>query len=222
MAMGGNSITWWVSYGVVPVHVVLPQAHRSGLSSRTVVGGKRACRCPGWPGFPPALRGVADGERWRVFLEGWSDDGGRLDGLASWRSRASRLATRSWRSWSCVRSCCPVRREAWTAGGVCSQSWRGKGKGPGAWSGGGSSSIPYPRCVHRGIRRHCLEQRSGLLSSGSAGSGHVSRLPTTASTSEERRGAPGTRSTDDIPVIAYKRGRDHEGYYRLFACTTST
>ena len=48
--------------------VVLPHGHRSGRSSWTVVGGKSAWRCPGWPGFPPAFRGVVVGGRWRGFL----------------------------------------------------------------------------------------------------------------------------------------------------------
>jgi len=105
----------------------VPHAHRSGWSTCTAVGGKRAWRCPAWPGFPPAVRGVAGAERCRGFVEGGSDDGGRWEVGECWWRRASSVSTRAW---SGVRSACIVRRDAWTAGGVCSQSCGGKGNGP--------------------------------------------------------------------------------------------
>src|SRR5262245_25338857 len=56
--------------------------------SWTVVGGKSTWRWPRGPGFPPAFWGVV--ARWRGFLYGESNDGGREEVVEFCVSRASR------------------------------------------------------------------------------------------------------------------------------------
>ena len=124
-----------------------PHAHCSGRSSWTVVGGKSTWRWPGWPGFPPALRGVVDDASRRGFLKGASDEGGLDEVVEFCVSRASRVSTRLC---SCATSSRRVRTYACTASGVCAQSWGVKGNDQTVLVGSDSGVMTSPARLPQG------------------------------------------------------------------------
>jgi hypothetical protein len=101
IALGGHAITGGVWEGGVSATVVCPHAHRSGRTSWTVGGDKSPWRWPRGPGCPPALRDVVVVVRWRGFLDGESEDGGRWEVVECCVRRASHPSTRAR---SCVSS----------------------------------------------------------------------------------------------------------------------